>query len=637
VLIGSILGNRYEIIERIGGGGMAVVYRAKDRYLNRPVAVKVLRRQFNEDDDFVQRFEREAQAAASLSHANVVNIFDVGQEGDVQYIVMEYVAGETLKDYITRRGPLPVEEALEYAYEICLGLIDAHHRGIIHRDIKPHNILLTPQGQVKVTDFGISRAVSSSETLAHTGTVMGSAHYFSPEQARGGFTDEKSDIYSVGIVLYEMLTGRVPFEGDSPIGVALRHVSDEVPPPRDLNPDIPECLEKVILTALAKRKEQRYPSVKHLASDLTRVAEGRDVQLAGGEVDEGATKVMKRVVGNDQDNGGRTQLAQRRQRASKERERSVWLGPVIWLAVIMLVLGAVAWGVIQFSDWFHLKHIAMPKVVGMEKQEARETLSDLRLEVKEFEQNNADIPAGIVYKQDPEPRNTVKEQQVVMIWISKGPRLIEVPPVAGLSFFEAKLRLEQAGLAVAEDEVEHVFHKTYQEGYVIDQNPRTGKLEEGTEVFLTVSKGPEPSALELPDLTGMTITAARQRVRQLSLVVGNVSTETSELPLGTVVTTVPAPNGMVEPGSTLNLVVSRGGFLKEELFTHVFSAPTDGPAEQNIRIVLTDAIETRTVYEGTHSPGDPIRVTGTWVGTSAKLRTYINGVYKYERTLTPGD
>ncbi|MFC4548053.1 Stk1 family PASTA domain-containing Ser/Thr kinase [Paenactinomyces guangxiensis] len=265
---GKKLGGRYEIVNRVGGGGMAVVYKAKDLLLNRYVAIKVLSESLSNDSEFIRRFSREAQAAASLSHPNVVNVYDVGRDGYTHYIVMELVEGPTLKQYIQERGPLPVEEAANIAVQICDGLAHAHENQIVHRDIKPHNILLGASGRAKVTDFGIARAASSS-TITQTGSVMGSVHYFSPEQARGGVIGEKSDIYSLGIVFYEMLTGQLPFDGDSAISIALKHLQEPVEDPRNLNPDIPDNVAQIILRALDKDPAMRYTSARAMMQDIS--------------------------------------------------------------------------------------------------------------------------------------------------------------------------------------------------------------------------------------------------------------------------------------------------------------------------------------------------------------------------------
>jgi len=270
---GRKLGGRYEILYRVGGGGMAVVYKAKDLLLNRYVAIKVMNESLSNDTEFIRRFSREAQAAASLSHPNVVNVYDVGREGHIHYIVMEYVEGPTLKEYIQENGPLPPEDAVHIASQICDALAHAHDNQIIHRDIKPHNILLGKNGRVKVTDFGIARAATSS-TITQTGSVMGSVHYFSPEQARGGVIGEKSDLYSLGIVMYEMVTGELPFDGDSAIGIALKHLQEPVVAPRELRPDLPDNVNQVILKAMEKDPERRFASARAMMQELQHILPG---------------------------------------------------------------------------------------------------------------------------------------------------------------------------------------------------------------------------------------------------------------------------------------------------------------------------------------------------------------------------
>ncbi|MCL6581740.1 MAG: Stk1 family PASTA domain-containing Ser/Thr kinase, partial [Firmicutes bacterium] len=266
-LLGVVLGGRYEILEKLGAGGMAVVYRAVDTLLQRPVTVKVLRSELAGDEAVVKRFRREAQSAASLSHPNVVGVYDVGRQDDVHYIVMEYVEGKSLKDIIAERGPLPAEEALRIARQICEALRHAHGHHIIHRDVKPHNVLITPEGRAKVTDFGIAGAATTS-TVTYPGVLLGTVYYFSPEQAQGKYGDERSDLYALGVVLYEMLTGRVPFEGESPVSVALKQIREEPRPLRELNPRVPPAAERVVLRAMAKAPELRYQSAAEMLKDL---------------------------------------------------------------------------------------------------------------------------------------------------------------------------------------------------------------------------------------------------------------------------------------------------------------------------------------------------------------------------------
>ena len=304
-MIGKILGGRYEIIEQIGGGGMALVYKAKCKLLDRFVAIKVLKDEFVNDEEFVRKFRRESQAAASLSHSNIVNIYDVGVENDgnnqIYYIVMEYIKGKTLKELIKEKGKLSLENALDYSYQIAEALQQAHKNHIVHRDIKPHNIMITDDNRVKVTDFGIARAATSS-TVTTTSNVLGSVHYFSPEQARGGYTDEKSDIYSLGIVMYEMVTGKLPYQGESPITVALKHVQEDIKPPREWNKNIPIGFENIILKCVQKRQADRYSNITELIKDLRKVKENiNDFSFEDADNYDSHTKVIP-VVDIEDDN-----------------------------------------------------------------------------------------------------------------------------------------------------------------------------------------------------------------------------------------------------------------------------------------------------------------------------------------------
>ena len=291
-MLGKVLGNRYTIVEKVGEGGMAIVYKAKCSLLNRYVAVKVLRQEFINDEEFIEKFRREAQAAASLSHANIVNVYDVGMEDDIYYIVMEYIDGKTLKDIIQEKGKLSLDETLDFSIKVVDALVHAHANKLIHRDIKPHNIMVTSDGRVKVTDFGIARAATSS-TITSTNSVMGSAHYFSPEQARGGYTDEKSDIYSVGIMMYEMITGVLPFTGDSPVTIAIKHIQEDAALPTEVDSSVSEEFESVIMKCIEKTQSDRYKSTEELLGDLTDIKNGKSpssTKFNGSE-----TQVLPRI------------------------------------------------------------------------------------------------------------------------------------------------------------------------------------------------------------------------------------------------------------------------------------------------------------------------------------------------------
>jgi serine/threonine protein kinase len=332
---GLILGNRYELLEKIGGGGMAVVYKARCRLLNRFVAVKILRDEFTDDEEFVKRFRVEAQAAASLSHPNIVSIFDVGHENNIHYIVMEYIDGITLKEYITRNGVLMWKDAAGVAIQICSAIEHAHKNHIIHRDIKPHNILLTREGIAKVTDFGIARAVSSS-TITMVGSTIGSVHYFSPEQARGGFTDEKSDLYSLGITIYEMVTGRVPFDGESPVAVALKHIQNKAERPVDINPDIPRGINDIVMKSIRKDQSQRYQSASELLADLQKTLRepNRPFPVDNGSVEEMPTRKLQAVGDVEYMDSEEIDEAETGKPGKKKKDRlSVWLGIITALII----------------------------------------------------------------------------------------------------------------------------------------------------------------------------------------------------------------------------------------------------------------------------------------------------------------
>ena len=407
-MIGKQIGARYELLEHIGGGGMAIVYKAHDVLLNRKVAVKILREQYVNDEDFIRRFRREAQSAASLSHPNVVSIYDVGQEDDVHYIVMEYVAGSNLNEEIRRRAPFQVDEALRIAVQICDALDHAHQNQIIHRDIKPHNILIGRNGRVKVTDFGIARAASSAD-ITQTGSVIGSVHYLSPEHAKGIKQGEKSDIYSLGIVLYQMLTNQLPFSGDSPISVALKHLQEQVESPRLYNPHIPPDVEAIILKTLQKNPEERYNSAKELQQDLEAIMDGDridtivrfvDASHSPDELDEHPTKVMPAIRDEDDEQtrlmpaiGSSAKVTSAESSLPDEEEnvkleedkpglsplKKLFIKAAIWL-VLIFAFGAGTWyGVQSLKAIFVVPEVEVPNVVGYPIDEAVQMLAAVDL------------------------------------------------------------------------------------------------------------------------------------------------------------------------------------------------------------------------------------------------------------------
>jgi serine/threonine-protein kinase len=438
LLINRTLDNRYTILEHIGGGGMAEVYRAHDKLLDRSVAVKVLRSQFTNDEEFVVRFRREAQAAARLSHHNIVNIYDVGKDEDIYYIVMEYISGETLKEYIQREAPLKVEIATRIAMEIAEALEHAHQNNIVHCDIKPHNILMTRTGRIKVTDFGIARAVTSA-TMTHSGTIIGSVHYFSPEQAKGTAINAKSDIYSLGVVLYEMLTGTVPFAGETPISIALKHIQEEPRTPRQINPEIPPLLEAIVLKAMAKNVEDRFTNISEMIADL-KLAQNciKDDQTRRLSKEDFPTQILPPVTSHLEQKANKSTHAV----PHKPQKSKKW----IWALLVLLLLGFAFGAFLAFGKFWSLNEVTVPNVVGKPLNAAREMLTSQNLRVSVSEAYNDKVPAGNVISQQPEAGSVVKEQRMITIIVSKGGEITTVPDLRGLSRRDAELQIKNSGL-----------------------------------------------------------------------------------------------------------------------------------------------------------------------------------------------
>ncbi|MGI6547919.1 MAG: Stk1 family PASTA domain-containing Ser/Thr kinase [Bacillota bacterium] len=616
-LVGKILGNRYEILAEIGSGGMGHVFRAQDTFLNRRVAVKLLRTQFAGDGDFVRRFRREAQAAASLSHPNIVAIYDVGEHNGSYYIVMEHVDGETLKDKIKRDAPISVDETIRIGIQICDALEHAHQNGIVHRDIKPHNILVTRSGRVKVADFGIARAVSGT-TLVHTGTIVGSAHYFSPEQARGGVVDEKSDLYSLGVVLFEMLTGRVPFDGDSPISVAVKHVQEDVPLLQTLNPAVPVSLQALVQRLLAKDTARRYPSAADVMVDLVRLREGTaDNGLYPGE--DFPTQVFPTPVSPQKEEPA----------PPKQNRPRSWLPRGVLIALVVLgVVATSAWGL---YSWLNVPVTEVPDVVGEHVVNAQQILRQhgLRSESVAHEYH-PEIPVNHVIRQNPPADEVVKEGRRVELVVSDGPKWVEngVPKVTGEHLQVATIKLEAAGLQVGAVEREH--HAEVPVDYVISQNPRAGtSVTEGTSIDLVISKGSQP--FELPNFIGENYDLVRIRLTQLGLKEGRLDRVQNDWRPGTVVNQTPAPGTPVQKGDTVNLVISGGGVARSDKIQVM--VPKGGAETKLIRVVVDDANGQRVIHEADHAAGEKFELTVSWTGNQARVLVYSDGVKVGEEVL----
>ncbi|MDW7675357.1 MAG: Stk1 family PASTA domain-containing Ser/Thr kinase, partial [Bacillota bacterium] len=600
-----------EILEKLGGGGMALVYKAKDSLLNRVVTIKVLRDEFADDEEFVRRFRHEAQAVASLSHPNIVNIFDVGYNEGNHYLVMEFVEGQNLKEIIKLRGALKVEEAIDIAKQICDGLEHAHDNKIIHRDIKPHNILITKNGKIKVADFGLARAVTTS-TVTHTKSVLGSVHYFSPEQAKGEVTDEKSDIYSLGVVLYEMLTGQVPFGGgDSPISVALKHIESEPESLRKINPSIPPAVEAVVKRAMAKDIKRRYNKISELKQDLIlALSRGYVEEVEDNEFEK--TREMEPVKMNNGNNV-----------TQKKKKNDRKLKPVAIIIGVLLLLGIIIAGVFAFTSFWFVGEVAVPDVEGMPLFEANQKLKEVGLNMTiGIRKNDPEIPVDRIISQTPRAGAIVKQNREIVVDVSDGPVLISVPDVQGFSRLEAEIALQNIGFQF---EVDLEYSNLIPEGSVIRQLPRAHSEEpEGSVVLLTVSRGVEPRYINMPELVGLTLDEVRNVLLENRLELGLVSYESSRQYFeGVVIKQDVQPQSLVLQGESVNLVISSGPGPASRTANVRVPIPQDRENAE-VRIVVIDSLGEKVVYEETHRGGETITRRVEFFGDSS-IQVYIDG------------
>ncbi|MFF3922875.1 Stk1 family PASTA domain-containing Ser/Thr kinase [Paenibacillus lactis] len=601
-MIGHELAGRYKIIERIGGGGMALVYKAQDILLNRNVAIKVLRQQFVHDEEFIRRFRREAQSAASLSHSNVVSIYDVGQEEDVHYIVMEYIEGQNLNEIIKERAPLQVDEAVRIATQICDALDHAHHNQIIHRDIKPHNILIGRNGRVKVTDFGIARAVTST-TITQTGSVVGSVHYFSPEHAKGVVTGEKSDLYSLGIVLYQMLTARLPFLGESPISVALKHLQEEFDEPREVNPLIPQSVENVILKSMRKNPEERYQSAQEMMADLeTCLLPSRlNEPKMEFEEDEDSTRVMpalktmQRSSHHPDDEPDEDDEEDDDEDRTPGKPKKKWVKPTVIVASVLLFLGIMAGVVMYVNNMLEVPEVTVPGVIGMTEEEAIRTLEGegLTVDPEVIREYKPNVTEGEVFDQSKPEGTKVKKDSPIQLSVGAAKPLEKMPNLSGKTYEQAVEALTALGIAAEAINKSEENHDEIEAGMIISQNPSpdTDLDPDKAAVSLVVSKGKK--FVKMPALVGMTEEQARDAIESRGLVVDAVKQKPSfEVKQGIVMEQWPyEANAEVAPGSKITIFVSSG--YPPEALEYNYSVPIS-PAyegqESKIRIVFSDAL-----------------------------------------------
>ncbi|SFW13945.1 Stk1 family PASTA domain-containing Ser/Thr kinase [Selenomonas ruminantium] len=555
-----VLDNRYELQELIGGGGMADVYKARDILLDRTVAVKILHEQFKRDTEFIQKFHREAQAAAKLSHPNIVNIYDVGVMGDDHYIVMEYVPGSTLKDRIKQEGHLSVADALHVARDIASALAHAHANNLVHCDIKPHNILMMADGSAKVADFGIARAVTES-TMTYTGNVVGSVHYFSPEQAKGTMITPRSDVYALGVVLYEMLTGQLPFTGETPVSIAMKHLQEQPRSVRQLDESIPPVVEAIVARAMQKDANMR-PSSSELVQDITQAQQ----MLGGysaGVTDPYATQVLPRVQ--------ESPLAVRSERYAQpaydedeEEDKSIFKSKKFVAGLVMvLMMGFFVGAFLSFGKFWSTAEVEVPDVTGKQMTLAKQILEDKRLRVKVDEEFSAEVPAGMVISQNPEGGAKVKEERLITIKVSKGGENIEMPDIRGLKKADAIAKLEKMGLKIGL--ITEKASDTEEAGVVISTDPRVGtRVTRGETIDLVISKGKKEQKSSVPDVTGLPLESARKALTSAGFKVGSVERKASKQAEGTVISQSPGGGAEALTGESIHLVVAEAGKTTEE-------------------------------------------------------------------------
>lgn len=659
-MIGTVLGDRYELLEKIGTGGMAEVYKAKCRLLNRYVAVKVLRSEYVNDEEFLSRFKIESQAAASLSHQNIVSIYDVGADNGMNYIVMEYVEGITLKEYITKNGMLPWHEAIDFSIQILRALEHAHKNGIVHRDIKPHNIIITPDKVLKVTDFGIARA-SSSATLTISGTTIGSVHYFSPEQARGGYTDAKSDIYSLGIVMYEMLTGKLPFDGDSPITIAIMQIQNQPPSPKEFNISIPLALESIVMKAIRKDKDSRYQTATAMIADLKQVEKRPDMSIAQ-EIENGATKKMPAVIlpgesGSEMpDSEGsilddppepyvpRSKRVQKKTVPSfesqeeiaerKGKKKAVAFG--ISTAVILVAI-------ISYALWTLLApgasgmEIEIPSLVGQNINEVTDSYKNSNFEIVVAQRvNDATVEKDVIISQTPNAGQKVKKDKIkIEVVVSNGAKSITLENYKGKEEREVTMKLEQQGIKVT---VQKKNDDNMPVGYIIETNPGPGAtVKTGSEVTLYVSEG-GGGKVTVPNLVGLTLDQAKREIQESNLTLGDVNYQDSSKAENMVLSQSPSFGNDVDKYVKINLTVSNGKGASDQQTdssdnsqvkskTINVTIPTDKPTTQ-IKVVANG----QTVYQGVRKSSEKAFDVTIQGKGNVVVDLYYDGVKKQTKT-----
>ena len=658
---GMIIAERYEIVSKIGTGGMADVYKAKDHKLNRFVAVKVLKPEFREDTTFIRKFKSEAQAAAVLTHPNIVNVFDVGDDNGVYYIVMELIEGITLKEYISKKGKLSVKEATSIAIQVSMGLEAAHSHGIVHRDVKPQNIIISMDGKVKVTDFGIARAASSNTISSN---VMGSVHYSSPEQVRGGYSDEKSDIYSAGITMYEMVTGRVPFDGDTTVAVAIQHLQEEIVPPSAYAPNLPISMEKIILKCTQKNPDRRYESMTALLADLRKalISPNEDFVVIA-PVSQEKTRVIgeeeinkikqetsniylsdEDVVSHNQNHRDKFEKRDRFEEDDEDDEEAYddddleEMNPkmdkaitIMGIAAGVIIVALIIFILVSFFGDFKFggssnkantetsetqtDGIEVPDLKGLTFDEAKEQLNAKGLGIKNAGTVASDqYDEGQIVSQTPDALTKAEANTTVEVTLSSGKGEVSVPSVTGMDETTAYNTLTNSGFTPVKD---YAYSADVAQGNVIEQSPNAGSLAKaGDNVKIVISRGKEQAEttnVAVPGVTGLTEDAARSAIQNVGLAVGNVSSAYSDsVASGQIISQSPVADTAVDAGTAVDFVVSMGAEPAQEV------TPTTYKINLNIKKPNNESVAAANIYlyDGADGTGN---ILEQWTNQSISL------------------
>lgn len=673
----EILNGRYEIIEEVGSGGMAQVYRAKCNVLNRFVAVKVLKQEFVSDPDFINKFKQESMSAARLNHKNIVNVYDTGVDDGIYYIVMEYLEGITLHELIQQNKGLSTDTAVDICIQICEALDHAHSNGIIHRDIKPHNILIDKNNQVKVADFGIARAVSN-KTMTNSDNTLGSVNYFSPEQARGGYIDEKSDIYSLGIVLFEMLTGEVPFKGDSAITIALKHVNEQIPAPTSINKEIPDFLDEIVLKCTNKKQTLRYNSANAIISDLMKFKANKEIFLAetnNQNMDEEKIEALnkflletstinsmnKTILNTGANKNGKSKSGNGRikemtiQKNNEvedeiideddyeiENDKSKLKYSILAIIAALVLTLVLAFAAISFiRDYLSVAEVEVPDLSGVDEIIAQDTIENLGLDfVVKDRIHSSEFEEGQIMSQNIRAGEKLKEGFPIEVIVSMGEKMIKVPDLVHKYSNEALVLLNESGLQSGE--IIYEFSETVPWGLVIRQNPEPNILvKEGDVVTYVLSKGQEIEYALMPSVIGETVTEAERILLAKGFAVGDISFRSSNEYAEDTVSYQSYPVGTeVEKGTAVSIIVSSGPEDVPEPTTQPGEngSPISGRAQLTIELpdqegMLSVAVERvledqrQVVYQQSHTKADsPLKIILEGFGVQ-KFEVFINSEY----------